>query len=104
VTQAARTALQETPEERVFQVGDYVEGMVAAWQTATKEERRELLRMALQAVYVDMASATVVAIKAKPAFLLLFCLREPGTAGSPILVAGDPEGARGRLAQMRLAT
>jgi hypothetical protein len=58
--------------ERVFQVGDYVEGMVAAWQTATKEERRDLLRMALEAVYVDMPSASVVAVKPKPAFAPLF--------------------------------
>ena len=48
--------------------------------------------MALEAVYVDMASASVVAIKPKPAFLPLFSLREPVTAGSTILVAGDPEG------------
>jgi hypothetical protein len=94
VTQAALAALQETPEERVFQVGDCVEGMVAAWQTATKEERRELLRMALDAVYVDMASTKVVAIKPKPALLPLFRLEEPVTAGSTILVSGDPEGLR----------
>ena len=42
-----------------------------------------------------MESASVVAIKPKPAFLPLFSLREPVTAGSKILVIGDPEGGMG---------
>jgi hypothetical protein len=94
ITQAALAALQEAGEERVIQVGDYIEGMVAAWRTATKEERRDLLRMALEAVYVDMGSGKEVAIKPKPAFLPLFNLEEPATAGSKILVSGDPDGIR----------
>ena len=68
--------------------------MVAAWETATKEERCDLLQMAVDAVYVDMVSAKVVAIKPKPAFLPLFRLEEPVTAGPTILVVGDPEGIR----------
>jgi hypothetical protein len=41
-------------------------------ELATKEEKRDLLRMALEGVYVDMQSARVVAIKPEPAFLLPF--------------------------------
>ena len=93
ITQAALAALQEAGEERVIQVGDYIEGMVAAWQTATKE-KRDLLRMALEAGYVDMESAQVVAIKRKPAFPSLFNFRKPVRAGSKVLVIGDPDGIR----------
>ena len=67
---------------------------MVAWQTAAKEEKRDLLRMALEAVYVDMGSGKTVAIKPKPAFLPLFQLQEPVKAGSRVLVSGDPEGIR----------
>lgn len=96
ITQAALGALQETQEECVIGVGEYVEGLLMAWESATKEERRDLLRMALEAVYVDMASPLVMAMKPKPPFLPLFNLREPVRAGSKILVSGDPDGAWGR--------
>ncbi len=104
MTQATLAALQETKESRIIQAGDYVEGMVVAWRGATKEERRDLLRMILDAVYVDMPSAKVVATKPKPAFLPLFNLPEAVTAGPEVLVSGDPDRIRIRLPQTRLAT
>ena len=61
--------------------------------------RRDLLRMALEAVYIDMESGKVVAIKPKPAFLPLFNLDKPATAGSKIIVSGDPDGYRSYHAQ-----
>jgi hypothetical protein len=50
--------------------------------------------MALETVYVDMESGKAVAKKPKPAFLPLFNLEKPATAGSRILVSGDPDGIR----------
>lgn len=64
--------LQDTAEEQVIEVGDWVEGMVVAWSNAAKEERRDILRLMLDAVYVDLESAKVVTLKPKPAFLPLF--------------------------------
>jgi hypothetical protein len=48
--------------------------------------------MALEAVYIDMESGKVVAIKPKPAFLPLFNLEEPATAGSKIWFLATPMG------------
>ncbi len=47
----------------------------------------------LEAVYVDMETAKVTALKPKPAFLPLFKL-EGTKAGDLELVLGDPEGIR----------
>ena len=93
ITEAAIAAFQGTEEEQVIQVGDWVEGLVGAWSNATKEERRDMLRLMLEAVYVDMETASVTALKPKPAFLPLFKL-EGTKAGDLELVLGDPEGIR----------
>jgi hypothetical protein len=91
--------LQDTAEEQVIEVGDWVEGMVVAWSNAAKEERRDMLRLMLDAVYVDLESAKVVTLKPKPAFLPLFRLDGQTKAGDLALVPGDPEGIRGPHAQ-----
>ena len=94
LTESALAALRVPEGERVTELGDHVEGMVEAWHEATKEERREMLRLMLDAVYVDMPEGKVVSLKPKPAFLPLFNLEEPVQAGESVLVAGDPEGIR----------
>ncbi len=94
ITQAQLAALEEVAQPEAIRTGDYIEGLVEAWRTATKEEKRDLLRMCLEAVYVDMESASLVALKPKPAFLPLFNLEEPVKAGTKLLVTGDPEGIR----------
>lgn len=66
-------------------LGDNVEGVVAAWDIATKEERHNMLHMILDAVYVDMATKEVVGIKPKSAFLPLFNLGEPIKTGEYVL-------------------
>jgi hypothetical protein len=76
-----------------------------AWNFATKEERRDLLRMCLEAVYADMPTGQVVALEPKSGIsAALFRLTEPIRSGSRLLVTGDPEGNRGRLAQNRPTT
>ena len=59
---------------------------------ATKEEQRDMLRLMLDAVYVDMPTGKVVGLKPKFAFLPLFNLEAPLEASEAILVTGDPEG------------
>ena len=79
-------------------IGDSVEGIVLAWENATKEERRNMLRLMLEAVYVDTVSKEVVGLKPKPSFLPLFSMKEPVKAGefllSTNLTAGDPDRIR----------
>ena len=62
-----------------------MEGVVAAWETATKEERRDMLQMMLDAMYIDMTTKEVVGLKPKAAFLPLFNLDEPVKAGEVVL-------------------
>ena len=72
----------------MLELEDHVEGLVAAWEHATKEERHDLLKMMLDGVYVDMTETTVVAVQPKPPFLPLFNLKEPVRSGEALLVAG----------------
>ena len=65
-------ALQADEEEQTIQVGDWVEDMVGARSNATKEERRDMLRLMLDAVYLGLGTAKATALKPKPAFLPLF--------------------------------
>ena len=70
-----------------------MEGVVAAWEIATKEERREMLQMMLDAVYIDMTTKEVVGLKPKAAFLPLFNLDEPVKAGEAVLATSLTAGA-----------
>jgi hypothetical protein len=78
---------------QVVILGDNVEGVVAAWEIATKEERREMLQMMLDAVYTDMTTKEVVGLKPKAAFLPLFNLDEPVRAGEVVLATSLTAGA-----------
>jgi site-specific DNA recombinase len=69
---AALSAMGEPAEEEVLVLGDHVEGLLEAWGHATKEEKRDLLKMMLEAVYVDVPGKKLVALQVKPAFKPLF--------------------------------
>ena len=69
---AALKSLEDPQQEEVVHIGDHIEGMLEAWHLATKEEKRDLLKMMVDAVYVDVQEAKVVAIQVKPAFKPLF--------------------------------
>ena len=92
LTKAALAAVQTPQDNQLIQLGDHIEGLVEAWEEATKEERHQLLAMMLDAVYVDMQAGKVTGVKPKPEFLPLFNLKEPVRAGETILVTGglDP--------------
>ena len=60
----------------------------------TGGERRDLVRLVLAKVEIDLRTGGAEGLIPKPAFLPLFRLEEPVTAGPTILVAGDPEGIR----------
>ncbi len=94
ITQARLDAIREVAEDETVRTGDHVEGLVEAWKLATKEERRDLLRMSLDGIYVDMSNGSFVALKPKAAFLPLFQIDRPVRSGSTVLVSGDPEGIR----------
>ncbi|MFC1935824.1 hypothetical protein ACFLX9_03605 [Chloroflexota bacterium] len=85
LTQAQLASLAVPQGQQVVQLGDNVEGLVLAWETATKEERHQLLQMMLDAVYVDVAEKRVVGLQPKPSFLPLFNLEKPVRAGEMVL-------------------
>ena len=85
LTQAKLSSMANPEHHQVVTLGDNVEGVVAAWEIATKEERREMLQMMLDAVYIDMTTKEVVGLKPKAAFLPLFNLDEPVKAGEVVL-------------------
>ena len=60
-----------------------------------------MLRLMLEAVYVDMDTKEVVGLKPKPAFLPLFNLEQPVMANNNVvlttnLTADGPDSGRGR--------
>ena len=93
-TKAALAAVQDPEEGQLVHLGDHVEALVEAWALATREEQHDLLKLMLDAVYVDMGAGKVVAVSPKPEFLPLFNLRERVSSGAIDLVTGDPDGIR----------
>jgi hypothetical protein len=93
LTQAKLSGMGNPEHHQVVNLGDNVEGVVAAWEIATKEERREMLQMMLDAVYIDMTTKEVVGLKPKAAFLPLFNLDEPVKAGEAVLATSLTAGA-----------
>ena len=95
LTEAKLASLTTPKQDEVVQLGDNVEGIVLAWQNATKEERRDMLRLMLEAVYTDTTTNEIVGLQPKPGFLPLFNLPESVTAGQTVLTAdltaGDPK-------------
>ena len=91
LTKTSLAAVQQPEDDQLVRLGDHVEGLVEAWREATDKERHELLTMMLDAVYADMLTGEVVAVRPKPEFLPLFNLKEPVRAGELILVTGDPD-------------
>ena len=85
LTQAKLSGLVSPEHHQVMNLGDNVEGVVTAWEIATKEERRDMLQMMLDAVYIDMTTKQVVGLKPKAAFLPLFNLDQPVKAGELVL-------------------
>jgi hypothetical protein len=71
--------------------------MVGAWSNATKEGRRDMLRLMLDAVYLDFGTRKATALKPKPAFLPLFEI-EGTKAGSLMSLHWRPRGDSGSLA------
>ena len=100
LTRAKLGTLVVSGHGEIVQLGDHVEGIVLAWQAATKEERRDLLRLMLDAVYVDMDTKEVTGLQPKPSFLPLFGLDEPVEAADLVLstnlTPGGLDSGRGR--------
>lgn len=86
LTQDALSRLADSAQDEVVTLGDNVEGIVAAWNLATKEERHEMLKMMLDAVCIDLTTKQVVGPKPKTAFLPLFNLEEPIKTGEIVLI------------------
>jgi len=47
---AALDTLGQPQEQEVLVLGDHVEGLIETWSCGTREERRDILRMMLEAV------------------------------------------------------
>ena len=85
LTQVKLATLVPPEEHEVIHLGDHIEGIPLAWRHATKEERRDMLRLMLDAVYVDLDTKEIVGFKPKPSFLPLFGLEEPVETGCVVL-------------------
>ncbi len=89
-------------DQEVVALGDHVEGMLEAWTHASKEEKRDILCMMLDAVYVDTSTKRIVALQIKPSFKPLFTAwlgtKNPDETtvrlGAKKIVDGDPDGIR----------
>ena len=107
LTQARLAGLVLPEEHEVVRLGDHVEGIPSAWRHATKEERRDMLRLMLEAIYVDLDTKQMVGVRPKPSFLPLFNLKEPVEAGEMLLTTRlTPSGldsGRGRQTELNSA-
>lgn len=102
---AATAALQDFDDSEVISLGDNVEGLLAAWRSASRKERQQILTSMIDAVYVELEERAVVALQVKPPFKPLFrAWLDTGTQPGPVrvwfgdaksrkhdLVHGDPE-------------
>ena len=62
------------PETAIERAARKLLDLRESWEWSTKEERRDLVRMMIQEVGVDVAAKQVVWVKARPDFDLLFQL------------------------------
>lgn len=56
----------------VLDAGQLLKTLTPAWEKATAEEKRDMLRIILDAVYVDVEEGTVTGLVPKPPFRLFF--------------------------------
>jgi len=69
----AELATLEIPEDvEVIDAGLYLETLRDLWDEATLEERRDICRLMLEAVYCDLRQGHITMLVPKPAFLPLF--------------------------------
>jgi hypothetical protein len=64
--------LTRTPETAIERAARTLLDLRESWEWATKEERRDLVRMMIQEVGVDVSAKCVVWVKARPDFDVLF--------------------------------
>ena len=64
--------LQRVPESAIERAASTLLDLRQSWEWATKEERRDLVRMMIQEVGVDVTANQVVWVKARPDFDVLF--------------------------------
>lgn len=68
-----RLSYLENPETKtVLDAGMLLETLAPAWEKATTHEKRDILRLMFDAVFVDLEEATIVGLVPKPAFRLFF--------------------------------
>ena len=89
------------PEENaIMKAGQELAGMLRVWSEAADEEKSQMLRLMLEAVYCDTEAKAIIALKPKAAFLPLFSLchgltEKSGLFFTPAFAGiGDPEGIR----------
>jgi hypothetical protein len=66
--------LNRVPESAIERAASTLLDLRQSWAWATKEERRDLVRMMIQEVGVDVTANQVVWVKARPGFDVLFQL------------------------------
>ena len=83
-----------------MKAGQELAGMLKIWDEATDEEKSQMLRLMLEAVYCDTEARAIISLKPKAAFLPLFSLcqglmEKGGLFFAPAFAGiGDPEGIR----------
>ncbi|WP_119071630.1 recombinase family protein [Aggregatilinea lenta] len=70
--QSRLAALVVPAESQLVRGGEYLENLGLLWSAATLAEQRDITRVLIKAVYVDVADAQIVALEPVPAFRILF--------------------------------
>jgi DNA invertase Pin-like site-specific DNA recombinase len=69
-SQLATLVLPNSPQ--LIQAGEYLENLATIWQAATLEEQRDITRMLVRNIYVDVSYGAIIAVEPAPIFRLLF--------------------------------
>jgi len=56
----------------IVRAGEYLENLGLLWKEATLEEQRDITRVLVKAVYVDVLASQIVALEPMPIFRQLF--------------------------------
>lgn len=89
--EAALAELREAPADEVSEARTLLESLRSLWQEATLTERRDLLRVLVDTVYIEPTHGKIAAVAPKPATTSVFAelVLNPSTRGATFTFAAD---------------
>lgn len=68
----SRSAVQLPSEPYLMQAGEHLESLDGLWSRMTRAEKRDVTRVMLKALYIDVENERIVSIEPLPIFRIIF--------------------------------